>query len=79
MDDNRTMGNIAEMIPGCRNLYTQSSLDRTYVARELEIAEVELSDNLHVIKKQAGMIHGASVWICLDDGNVNDPVSLVHR
>jgi hypothetical protein len=78
MDWWKTAGNVAAMIPGCRNPYTKSSLDRAYVAQEMGISEVELSDNLHIIKRQAGMIHGSSVWICLDDGNVYDPISLEY-
>jgi hypothetical protein len=55
------------MIPGCTKPYTNSVLDRAYVAAELNISEWTLKANLHVIKQRCGF-HGKSVLICLDQG-----------
>jgi hypothetical protein len=68
---------VIVMIPGCAKSYTKSFLDHRYVAREINISEVELSDNLHAIKRAARM-RGRNVWICLDQGNVYDPISLEY-
>ncbi len=62
------------MIPGCKQLYDNPVLDRGFVSGTLGISEDELVDNLHTIKRRLGL-RGRSVWICLDDGEVYDPIS----
>jgi hypothetical protein len=62
------------MIPPCNALYKRAQLDRSFVATELGLDVHDLSDRLHRIKEAAG-IRGSSVWICLDDGEVYDPLN----
>jgi hypothetical protein len=62
------------MIPPCNALYTRTPLDRPYIASRLALDERVLTNRLHKIKKAVG-IKSASVWICLDDGEVYDPTS----
>jgi hypothetical protein len=62
------------MIPPCNALYTRIPLDRAYVASRLGLDPHVLSGRLHKMKKATG-IKGASVWVCLDDGEVYDPAN----
>jgi len=62
------------MIPPCNALYTRTPLDRAYVATSLALDAYVLSERLHKLKKAVGL-KGASVWICLDDGEVYDPTT----
>jgi hypothetical protein len=62
------------MIPPCNALYTRTPLDHAYVATCLALDKRVLTNRLHKVKKAVG-IKGASVWICLDDGEVYDPTS----
>ena len=65
------------MIPGCDKPYVKEKLDHAFVAAELRIPERRLVVNLHTIKQRSG-IRGRSVWLCLDQGDVYDPVSLEY-
>jgi hypothetical protein len=62
------------MIPPCNALYTRTPLDRAYVATMLALDRHVLSGRLHKLNKAVGL-KGASVWICLDDGEVYDPAT----
>ncbi len=62
------------MLPPCNALYTRTPLDGAYVATALGLDERVMRTRLHKIKRAVG-IKGASVWICLDDGEIYDPTS----
>lgn len=65
------------MIPGCIKPYLREVLDHAYVARELRMSVLAVTTNLHLIKQGHGM-RGRSIWLCLDQGDVYDPVSLEY-
>ena len=65
------------MIPGCTKPYLKEKLDHGYVARELGLPVLAVTTNLHLIKQMHG-IRGRSVWLCLDQGDVYDPISLEY-
>ena len=58
----------------CTKQYVREKLDHAYVAGELGIPELMVTRNLHVIKHLSG-VKGRSIWLCLDQGDVYDPVS----
>lgn len=60
-------------IPPCKQPYTKPNLE-IFVSSRLGIEARTLSMRLHRLKEKMGL-RGRPVTICLDDGEVYDPVS----
>lgn len=58
----------------CNHPYHKPALDAAFVGRALTWTLLPRRSGLHKLKQSAG-IGGRSVIICLDDGEVSDPVS----